>query len=310
MNIHTGVYVPGTAFYNSDVERVVAAQRLAIVKGAYRDAEGVKQRVIIVDNEVAKKELKKHLLDPSAYGPVLIRVFNGVNFYPCSMAELGKQLAVSDRIVTLAERKKNAISLKKLYIDANSSEVGSTQYTTGVHKQPTFNVASVAGLSMGVLACAIAGSSTGVAVAAGLVTFLGRAIYQESQPERKTIESNWQELCRVFDKYDLYCRDIRILTDESGDRAAVADIESASDRRTARTNPGGVRALDEQLADCLRSSPRKGMYETVSGYQGLGGYGYINSGKHLIRWSSRASEDQPFKYTFVRQKHARVMTRV
>ena len=310
MNIHTGVYVPGTAFYESDVERVVTAQRPAIVKGAYRDAEGVKQRVIIVDNEVAKKELKKHLLDPSAYTPVLIRIVNGVNLYPHSMAELGKQLAVSDRIITLAERKKHSISLKKLYIDTKSSDVGSTQYNTDVHKQPTFNVASVAGLSMGVLACAIAGSSLGVAVATGLVTFLGRAIYQESQPAIKTIKSDWQELCHVFDKHGLYCRDIRILTDESGDRASVTDIESASDRRAARTDSGGVRALDEQLADCLRSSPRKGMYETVSGYQGLTGYGCINSGKHLTRWGSPPFEDQPFKFTFVRQKHARVMTRV
>ena len=310
MNIHTGVYVPGTAFYNSDVERVVAAQRPAIVKGAYRDAEGVKQRVIIVDNEVAKKELKKHLLDPPAHVTVPIRIFNGINFYLCSMAELWKQLAVSDRIITLAERKKHSISLKKLYIDTESWGVGNTQYNTGVLRQPTFNVASVAGLSMGVLACAIGGSSMGVAVATGLVTFLGRAMYQESQPEIKTIESNWQELCHVFDKHGLYCRDIRILTDESGDRASVTDIESASDRRAARTNSGGVRALDEQLADCLRSSPRKGMYETVSGYQGLGGYGYINGGKHLTRWSSSPFEDQPPKFSFVRQKHARVMTRV
>lgn len=310
MNIHTGVYLPGTAFYNLDVERIVAAQRPAIVKGAYRDAEGVKQRVIIVDNEVAKRELKKHLSNPSAYAPVLIRIFDGVNFYPCSMAEIGKQVAVSDRIITLEERKKHSISLKKLYIDTESLGVGSTQYKTGVLKQPTFNVASVAGLSMGVLTCAIAGSSMGMAVATGLVTFLGRVIYQESQPEKKTIKSNWQELCRVFDKHGLYCRDIRILADESGDRAPVADIESASDRRAARTNPGGVRALDEQLADCLRSSPQKGMYETVSGYQGLGGYGYIQSGKHLIRWSSLPFEDQPFKFTFVRQKDARVMTRV
>ena len=120
MNIHTGVYVPGTAFYNSDVERVVAAQRCAIVKGAYRDAEGVKQRVIIVDNEVAKKELKKHLSDPSAFPPVLIPISDGVNFYPRSMAELGKQLAVSDRIITLAEGKKHSISLKKLYISSHT----------------------------------------------------------------------------------------------------------------------------------------------------------------------------------------------
>ena len=310
MNIHTGVYVPGTAFNNSDVERVVAAQRPAIVKGAYRGAEGVKQRVIIVDNEVAKKELKKHLSDPSAFPPVLIPISDGVNFYPRSMAEFGKQLAVSDRIITLAERKKHSISLKKLYIDTESCGVGSTQYKTRVLRQPTFNVASVAGLSMGVLACAIAGSSMGMAVATGLVTFLGRAIYQESRPEKKTIQSNWQELCGVFDKHGLYCRDIRIHTDESGDRAPIADIESASDRRAARTNPGGVRALDEQLADCLRSSPRKGMYETVSGYQGLGGYGYIKSDKHLIRWSSLPFEDQPFKLTFVRQKDARVITRV
>lgn len=67
LNIHTGLYVPGTAFQELQVKSIVASQRPAILKGAYHGAEGVKQRVIIVDNEEVKAELKKLLLKPSTF---------------------------------------------------------------------------------------------------------------------------------------------------------------------------------------------------------------------------------------------------
>ena len=62
MDVLIGVYIPGEIFNKVRMEYIVHAQNPAISKGAQRpaicrDAEGVKQRVIIVDSDDVKASL-------------------------------------------------------------------------------------------------------------------------------------------------------------------------------------------------------------------------------------------------------------
>lgn len=266
LNIHTGLYVPGTAFQELQVKSIVASQRPAILKGAYHSAEGVKQRVIIVDNEEVKAELKKLLLKPSTFKCGELGGDPIIDDYVRVIAVHGKELALSGRIITLAQRKQDFINLKKLYVDTLTCGFSSPNFCTTRHKKPTFMVAAVTGFAVGGLIGVISTSSLGVGF--GLLAFIGRAIHQKLKPEIEAVESSWKDLCRLFDEHGLHCKDIRLLGHRTGDRAYLRDITSASDRKRARSCTSGARAQDEQLATFLRASPRKAMYEKVSGYQG------------------------------------------
>lgn len=307
MNIQTGLYVPGTAFNKSQIESVVASQRPAILKGAYHGAAGVKQRVIIVDNEEVKKEFKKLLLNHSTFRSGICRAREKCDSHTSVMAVHGKELALSERIITLAESKQEFIKLKKLYIETQTYGDGRPKYCTSIHKQPTFKVAAISGLAVGLLTAAL--STNSLALVLGLGAFIGRGIHQELKPEIETIESNWQDLCHLFDKHDLHCKDIRLLNHRSGDRVYLKDITSSSDRIRARCDTSGPRAQDEQLAAFLRSSPQNGVYEKVSGYQGQ--RSYPEDGKHIIRRTPYHLEGCPeTKYKYIRQTDARVTTEV
>ena len=56
------------------------------------------------------------------------------------MAVHGKELALSDRIITLAQRKQDFINLKKLYAGTLTCGWASPNFCTTIHKQPGFVV--------------------------------------------------------------------------------------------------------------------------------------------------------------------------
>lgn len=307
MNAQTGVYVPGTAFHTAHIEFIVSTQRPALTEGAYHGTNGVKQRVIIVDNEKAKTEFKKALLCFHRFYRKLLSGCEERDAILTQLANDGKKLALSQRIITLEERKQNFISLKKLYIGAPTWGAGSQKYCTSCHKYRPFGVGLIAGLTVAALASAL---TTGTpALVSGLVVFVGGVIYQASRPEILDYESGWQKLCEVFDEHGLHCKDIRLLSEGSGDRVRLLDMHSASDRQRARCDTSGPRAPDEQLAECLRSSPRKVMYGEVSGYQGR--VGFAADGSKVSRFTS----DFDGKLSLigmksVKQKDARVTSKV
>lgn len=307
MNVQTGVYVPGTAFHAAHVEFIVSTQRPAIIEGAYHGTNGVKQRVIIVDNEEAKTEFKKSLLYLRRFYRKLSGGFEKRDAILAQLANDGKKLALSQRIITLEERKQNSISLKKLYIGAPTWGVGSQKYCTSCHKHRPFGVGLIAGLTVGALASAMTTST--LALVSGLGVFVGGVIYQTLRPAILNDESGWQKLCEVFDEHGLHCKDIRLLSEGSGDRVRLLDMHSASDRERARGDTSGPRAQDEQLAECLRSSPRKVMYGEVSGYQGR--VCFAPDGSRIFRFTSYSDEDSsPVSRKMIKQKYARVTSKV
>ena len=318
MNAHTGVYVPGTAFHEGHVGFIASTQRPALIEGAYHGTNGVKQRVIIVDNEKAKKEFKKGLLSLGRFDREMSGGFEGCDAIIDQLAEDGKKLALSGRIITLEERKQNFINLKKLYIGAPTCGAGSQKYLASCHKNRPFGVGLIAGLT-GALVGAMAANkvaavlgvtASSVAVVSGLGVFVGGVIYQSLKPEILNYASGWQKLCEVFDEHGLHCKDIRLLSEEgSGDRVRLIDIHSALDRERARGDTSGPRAPDEQLAKCLRSSPRKAMYDEVSGYQGR--ICFATDGSQIFRFTSHSDEESPsFRMKRIRQKDARVTSKV
>ena len=315
MEVQTGVFIPGTYFYEPQIEFIVGVQWPAILKGAYSGAKGVKQRVIIVENEAIKEEFKKLLLSPSTYNSRVTPDIIGSEIHENTMVMLGRQLALSGRIVTLAERKEKCINLEKLYVDIITQVPGSKTYLAYYRKQSICKAASVDGLMMGAMAATMAvGSldswplSIKVAAVSGVLGFIGGAIHQWLKPEIETISFDWQELSSVFVEHDLYCRDIRILGNHSGDRVNLYDVTSASDRRRARNDSSGHLAADEQLAEHLRSLPQKGKFERVSGYQGL--INVDGGGSHIARHGYDYYINPRLVYKTIRQKQARVTTLV
>lgn len=129
----------------------------------------------------------------------------------------GKELALSGRIITLAQRKQDFINLKKLYVDTLTCGFSSPNFCTTRHKKPTFMVAAVTGFAEGGLIGVISTSSLGVGF--GLLAFIGHAIHQKLKPEIEAVESSWKDLCRLFDEHGLHCKDIRLLDHRTGDRA-------------------------------------------------------------------------------------------
>ena len=307
MNVQTGVYVPGTAFHKAHIEFIVSTQRPALTEGAYHGTNGVKQRVIIVDNEKAKIEFKKSLLYLRRFYRKLSGGFEGRDAFLNQVANDGKKLALSQRIITLEERKQHAISLKKLYIGAPTWGAGSQKYCTSCHKHRSFGVGLIAGLTVGVFASSMATSA--VALVSGLGVFVGGVILQALRPEILNYESGWQKLCEVFDEHGLHCKDIRLLSEGSGDRVCLLDMHSVSDRERARDDTSGPRAQDEQLAECLRSSPRKVMYGDVSGYQGR--VCFAVDGSRVFRFTDHSDEESsPVSRKMIKQKYARVTSKV
>lgn len=307
MNAQTGVYVPGTAFHKAHIEFIVSTQRPALTEGAYHGTNGVKQRVIIVDNENAKTEFKKALLYLRYFYSELSGGFEGHDAILTQLANDGKKLALSQRIITLEERKQNFISLKKLYIGAPTWGAGSQKYCTSCHKHRPFGVGLIAGLAVGALASAMTTST--LALVSGLGAFVGGVIYQALRPDILDDESGWQKLCEVFDEHGLHCKDIRLLSEGSGDRVCLLDMHSASGRERARDDTSGLRSQDEQLAECLRSSPRKVMYGEVSGYQGR--VCFALDGSRIFRFTSYSDEDSsPVNRQMIKQKYARVTSKV
>ena len=307
MNAQTGVYIPGTAFHSKHVGFIASTQRPALIEGAYHGTNGVKQRVIIVDNEKAKTEFKKSLLDLHSYFRELSDGFEGRDAILDQLADDAEKLALSQRIITLEDRNLHFISLKKLYIGASTRGAGSQKYCASCRKDHPLCVGLIAGLTVGAVASAMATSI--VAVVSGLVVFAGGVIFQALRPEILDYESGWQKLCEVFDEHGLHCKDVRLLSEGSGDRVRLIDIQSASDRERARGDTSGPRAPDEQLAECLRSSPQKVMYDEVSGYQGRACFAV--DGSQVFRFSSYSDEESSsVTRKIIKQKDARVTSKV
>lgn len=320
MDVLIGVYIPGEIFNKVRMEYIVHAQNPAISKGAYHGKNGVKQRVIIVDSDDVKSQFVRLLLDRATFEYAVTRVeFNlkeaedddKKKSHQDRMAELGQRLALSNRIVSLAEFKENHIKLAKLYLDVLSGGAGSEKYKTEIYQQPTLDPTSVPGSTMeflndiNVLSCGLLGNVVKVAEHFGVELFVVETYLDRTE----TVHSSWQEFRKVFDEHGLHCKDIRILSPESGDRVSVNLISSASDRKRARSDTSGPRAADEQLAECLRSSPYKDRYGTVSGYQGR--ISHVGGGNHLIRGSLYCVfGERPPDDHFIRQKLVRVSTKV
>ena len=316
MEVQTGVFIPGTYFYEPQIDLIIGAQRPAILKGAYSGAKGLKQRVIIVENEAIKEEFKKLLLSPSVYTPGVTPDTIDSESHDNTAVMLRRQLALSDRIVTLEERKEKCNNLEKLYLDIMTQVSGSKTYTAFYRKQSICKAASVDGFTMGAMAATLAVASLdswpvsiGATAVSGVLGFIGGAIHQWLKPEIEAITFDWHELSSVLVKHQLYCRDLRILGNQSGDRVGLCDITSPSDRKRARNDSSGHFAAYEQLAEHLRSSPQKGKFKKVSGYQGT--INVDGGGSHIARHGYDCYYSNPrLGYKTIRQKEARVTTLV
>ncbi len=272
-----------------------------------------KQRVIIVEDQKAKEDLKRSLLNPSSFNITLPGIMKTDENYQRTMSDFGKKL--SGRIITAAERKQQDIKLEKLYIEATSMGIGSQEFAVDYRKTPPLEAASLMGFTAGALAggiTAYAGATyttvAKVAAAVGTATFATTAINQELATEIKTHTTTCNQMARKLISCELHCRDIRILSYNSGDRTAPRDITSAHDRERARNNPKDRLSFDEALANSLRIYPSAKRFENISGYQGLCGFSVDSH--HLTRRSKTTDLQGKEDEKEIRQKETRVSTKI
>ena len=316
MTIQTGVYVPGTTFSPNQLQVIVGNQIPAINKGAFNDTEGKKQRMIVVENDLAKRNLIKDLCEQSSYDIAVPGVMRTVPQYQQQMLQLGRTL--SDRVITCsdynAQRRHGGYIFQKLYIEAMSQGVGSTSYVAEYQKSPPLKTATTTGLIAGgvtTAACALFGASTSTSLKVGATIGLGvfgaTLVHQELEPEIKPHPISSMEMAKRLVP-ELQCSDVRILSYNSGDRRYPTDITSPAARNVARTTPENVLAHDEALAQALSIYPSaRRVGGTVSGYQGM--CGFIGPDGHLTR-RSRTQTQAGMEEKSIRQKDVKVRSQV
>lgn len=306
--INTGVFVPGTSFPPENLQVLIGNQIPALKKGAYTDTQGVKQRTIIVENEDAKRNLIKVLTEEQSYDLPLPQSRQRTNpEYRQGMLAYGRQL--TDRVITSEEyrqqQRAGGYSLNKLYIEAVSSGLGSESFFVPYEKMPPLKAAAITGAvtaGLTTVACSLAGcsSSTSLKVGAGLgsAAFVAKLVDQELKPDVEDRTVTCQQLARKLSIQGLQCRDIRILSYNSGDRSYPTDITSQEARQRARTTPQDKRALDEGLAHALSLTASARMFGRVHGYQGM--CGFTTQGNHLSRNSLSQGHSMSIRQSLVR----------
>lgn len=322
MTINTGVYIPGHRFVPDQVVGLVGNQLVALRKGAYGDKQGVKQRVVIVEDDEAKVELQRMLGDVATFSRVAdvdaeTAAAGRMDVHTANQASI-----LSGRVITAGEyntqKQEGGYCLQKLYIEALSR--GCTVGAFGVFepKEVPLKKGFITGAATGLLAsaaCKLAGASGSTilkgGVAAAALGFGWGYISQSRKPDIEDTTVTTQDMAKTLDHKGLQCADIRILSYSSGDRSELYDITDPHDRQRARTTPADKLALDESMASAIaeRHPHGTGDYAIVQGYQGACGYlgSLVATQGHITRRSRDMRQDPPVEKE-VRQSAARVQT--